>query len=212
MRSIEDIVNFIESNSLDVIKNIDYESVDVFDFLKEHFQKSDITHNYLFQFVYRSFYRLDNAGLTPEFKTEYFNILEQNRNLAEFDFEWILKRLYKIPNWKGQHTFQFSFVTKMYNTINNKIPIYDSEVIKMFSLKRPEVSDFNKKLELYLNQFQLVQETYELILDKNLFPSASVLFDQKFSNHNLDQMKKLDFIFWSAGKLNRKYEISGDNN
>jgi hypothetical protein len=204
MRSIEDIVDFIEGNAFDIVKNIDFESVDVFNFLKEHFQKSDITHNYIFQFVYRSFYRLDNAGLTPEFKTEYFNILEQNRNLAEFDFEWILNRLYKIPNWKGQRTFQFSFVTKMYNTINNRMPIYDSEVIKMFSLKRPEVSDFDKKLKLYLTQFHLVQETYEIILDQNLLPIASVLFDQKFSDHNLDKMKKLDFIFWSAGKINKK--------
>jgi hypothetical protein len=31
-------------------------------------------------FVFRSFYRLDNAGLTQEFKTRYFQLLQEYRN------------------------------------------------------------------------------------------------------------------------------------
>jgi hypothetical protein len=79
----------------------------------------------------------------------------------------------------------------MYNTIDNRKPIYDSEVIKMFSLVRPDVGDFDKKLEAYLKQFQLVQETYKKILDLKLLPTTSEIFDQKFVDHNLDQMKHL---------------------
>ena len=47
------------------------ESVDVYLFLCDEFARGPVTQNYLFQFVYCSFYRLDNAGLTPEFKFSY---------------------------------------------------------------------------------------------------------------------------------------------
>jgi hypothetical protein len=35
----------------------------------------------VFQFTFRSFYRLDNAGLTPEFKSKYFALLEESRKV-----------------------------------------------------------------------------------------------------------------------------------
>ena len=110
---MENIIKFIEGNAVKIIANIDFESVEVYNFLKEQFENSNVNENHLFQFVYRSFYRLDNAGLTPEFKTEYFKILQESRNNYLFDFESVLKRLFLFPNRKGQNSFQFSFTTKM---------------------------------------------------------------------------------------------------
>ena len=211
MKDLETIIEFIESNSTEIVENIETESIEVYSFLKEQFEKSNVTGNYLFQFVYRNFYRLDNAGLTSQFKTEYFKILEENRNNKIFHFDEILKRLYNFPNRKGQNTLQFSFVTKMLNTIDNKMPIYDSEVAKMFSVSRPNSTDFEKKLDLYLEQLNVIQESYEQIINHNKLPNVSQRFDEKFKSHNLDEMKKLDFIFWSAGKIKKKYQNSGDD-
>lgn len=201
MSKIIEISNWIESHSSEIIENIDFESVDVYEFLKREFLNSKVNENFLFQFVFRSFYRLDNAGLTPAFKTEYFKILEQNRNIEKLDFEKVLRRLYEIPNRKGQNTFQFSFVTKMYNTINDSIPIYDSEVAKMFSLTRPYQPEFELKLEAYLNHFSIIQNGYEEVINQNLLPKTKKMFDRKFVNNGLSEIKKLDFIFWSSGKL-----------
>ena len=209
---MEHLIEFIENNSTEIIENIDFESVEVYNFLKSQFEISNVTENYLFQFVFRSFYRLDNAGLTPKFKIEFFRILEEIRNQKTFNFEEILKQLYNFPNRKGQNTLQFSFVTKMLNTIENKMPIYDSEVAKMFNVSRPYYNEFDKKLEVYLNQLNLVQESYEKIIKENLLPIVNEKFNQKFKNHNLEEMKKLDFIFWSSGKIKKKQENqNGDN-
>ena len=90
MRPINEIAEWINKYSNKIIENIEQESVDVFNFLKTEYSKSDVTKNYLFQFVFRSFFRLDNAGLTPEFKTEYFELLEKTRNAKQFNFEIIL--------------------------------------------------------------------------------------------------------------------------
>jgi len=207
----QNIIDFIESNSIAIVENIDFESIEVYNFLQNQFQSSNVNSNYLFQFVFRSFYRLDNAGLTPEFKTEYFKILEECRGNKVFDFEKILMRLYNFPNRKGQNTLQFSFVTKLLNTIDNNLPIYDSEVAKMFCVSRPYVADFHKKLDAYLDQLQCFQEFYEEVLYKNLLPNTFEKFDVRFGTSNLSEMKKLDFIFWSAGKIKKKHENFGDN-
>jgi hypothetical protein len=201
MKKTREITEWIENNSTEIIENIEQESVDVYNFLKTEFKKSNVNENYLFQFVFRSFYRIDNAGLTPEFKKEYFKILEENRNEKQFDFEKVLRRLYSFPNRKGQNTLQFSFATKMFNTIDDIMPIYDSEVAKMFSMSRPYQSKFEIKLDKYLDQLDKIQFGYEQIIEQNLLPKTIGLFDQVFKDNKLSEMKKLDFIFWSAGKI-----------
>lgn len=211
MDKIIEISNWIENNRLQIIENIEQESIDVYNFLRNQFQNSNTTKNYLFQFVYRSFYRIDNAGLTPEFKTAYFELLEYYRDKEVFNFEDILSKLYSFPNRKGQNTIQFSFVTKMANTINEISPIYDSEVAKMFSLARPYQIDFYMKLDKYLDQLSEIQLGYELILEKKLLSNTISCFNDRFENNNIPEMKKLDFVFWSAGKVSSSENLKGDD-
>lgn len=204
MRTNDEITNLILNNSQEIIQNISTESIDVYSFLKAQFDNSNVIENYLFQFVYRSFYRLDNAGLTPQFKTEYFNILEEYRKYEIFDFEKILERLYNFKNHKGQNTFQFSFVTKMQNTIFNYKPIYDREVAEVFAFKRPLQKQFRDKLNIFQEQLAIIDNTYNSLIVNQSLNDIIILFDIKFPNHNLEDMKKFDFIFWSAGKIIRK--------
>lgn len=205
MQKIKTISNWIENYSEEIIKNIEQESIDVYNFLKKEFNNSNVSNNHLFQFVYRSFYRLDNAGLTQEFKNKYFQILEEYRNESEFHFEKVLQKLYHIPNIKGnEKTFQFSFVTKMYNIINDSIPIYDSKVAKVFSMSKPHQKEFEIKLSKHLEQLKQIQKGYEIILEQNLLPKTIKLFDSTFKDNKLSEMKKLDFIFWSSGKIKDK--------
>jgi len=212
MKEIREISDWIENHSTEIIENIDQESIDVYNFLKTEFKKSNVNENHLFQFVFRSFYRIDNAGLTPEFKKEYFKILEQNRNKKQFDFEKVLRRLFSFPNRKGQNTLQFSFATKMLNTIDDKMPIYDRKVAKMFSLSRPYQTEFKIKLDKYLDQLDKIQNGYEQIVNNNLLPKTIGLFDRAFKDNKLSEMKKMDFIFWSSGKLRTKTikEVNND--
>ena len=202
MRTTEEIVKIIEHNAHTIIDNIAHESISVFNFLRTEFNKSNITENYLFQFVFRSFYRLDNAGLTSPFKIEYFNIMQEYRQLDHFDFATILYRLYNIINHKNQKTFQFSFVTKMQNTLYNQRPIFDKEVAKVFLFKKPKPNSmFNEKLEFYISQLSIIEQTYNSINSSNCLQNTQNLFDNRFPLNNLGIIKKLDFIFWSTGKL-----------
>jgi hypothetical protein len=77
------ITTWIESNTGSILENLK-ESIAVYNFLQTRFQqKEDVTKDLLFQFVFRSFYRLDNAGLGAQFKTRYFELMEEFRKIHQ---------------------------------------------------------------------------------------------------------------------------------
>jgi len=154
-------INNLCANARQIVEGIEKESLDVYLFLKEQFNSGPIFQNYLFQFVYRSFYRLDNAGLTPEFKTEYFKLMEECRSSNCLDLTTIAKHLYEIYNRKKQKTLQFSFITKLANTINDDYPLYDSEVAKIFSFNAPYTyKPMEERLTAYLDFYDNLKNYY----------------------------------------------------
>jgi hypothetical protein len=72
VNTLEELAGYIDTHRDQVIENLDPESIDVYVFLSRRFSEVDISKDRLFRFVFRSFYRMDSAGLTDEFKTEYF--------------------------------------------------------------------------------------------------------------------------------------------
>ncbi|WCN09320.1 hypothetical protein [Marinomonas mediterranea] len=84
----------IKLNSQAIIENLAQESIDAYVFLVDLFESTeDIRENYLFHFVFRSFYRLDNAGLSDEMKLVYFELMQELRGREEFDFSLVCSRL-----------------------------------------------------------------------------------------------------------------------
>lgn len=193
----------INDNAETIIESLEEESVAVYVFLYNEFLKGDITLNPVFQFVYRSFYRLDNAGLTPEFKTAYFELLQQYRSEHSIDPVDIVNELYRYERRKGDHSIQFSFTTKLINMIEPTYPIYDSEVARVFQFSTYYIKDKEKKLARYLEQQDIIIQTYNQIIEENLLKKPIVQFDTRFKNYKLPLTKKLDFIFWTYGKILR---------
>ena len=54
----------IEGNHEPIVQAIGQESVQLYLFLSRQFAHGSIKDNQIFQFIFRSFYRLDNAGHT----------------------------------------------------------------------------------------------------------------------------------------------------
>jgi hypothetical protein len=200
---MEEKLNFIQENYLNIINNIEQENFDVYCFLKEEFSNTDVSKNYLFQFVFRNFYRLDNAGLSNEFKVEYFNLMQELRNEKNNNeiIRAIFIRLNKFDNKKGQKSFQLSFVTKMLHTMDNNFPIYDSEVASMLNIRNYYDGNFEKKLIKSILLIEELKNKYDEIIQNNLLSKPFQFFDKKFENNKLTKTKKLDFIIWKAGNL-----------
>jgi hypothetical protein len=194
----------IERNGDSIVQAIGREAVDVYGFLADEFGRRSVVGNCIFQFMYRSFYRLDNAGLTPEFKCKYFALLEESRNLREIDLRTLVEELYAIRNRKGQQSLQFSFVTKLANLANRLYPIYDREVANVFGFRAPDnIGTFDVRLEKYMIFYANVRAIYSEILTGDLLQAPRRTFRLIYAAppERIPDIKVLDFIFWSAGKL-----------
>jgi hypothetical protein len=197
----KEITTTIENNALQIINNIDFKSISYYNFLKSEFEKSNVTENYIFQSVFRSFYGLDNVGFSEEFKQDYFKLLEKYRTQQGIDVEKVFIELHQIKNFKGKDAVIFSFVSKLICTIDDTTPIYDKEVCRVFSFNQPIHKDLSMVIGILWDQLRLLQNAYLEINYSNLIPKTLRLFDEKFKGNNLSMIKKLDFIFWSKGKL-----------
>lgn len=196
----------INNHANTIIQNLQEESLSVYVFLQEQWNSTSAIENTLFQFVFRSFYRIDNAGLTDEFKIKYFELLEGSRN-SNPNLRDICKCLYTIPNRKGLNSLQFSFATKLANTVDSSLPIFDSEVAKVYNFKVPaSVIPIDNRLNTLLSFYQNISDDYERIIKSGSLDYTISMFDEKFSKYSttIGQNKKLDFIVWSAGKILNK--------
>ena len=73
---IEFIANTIEQNRDKLISLLTERDIQFYQFIKDESLCADISKNLVFQFVFSNFYTLDNRKLTPEFKDEYFKLME----------------------------------------------------------------------------------------------------------------------------------------
>ncbi len=127
-------------------------------------------------------------------------MLEHYKTTKEFDYYAILYQLYNLKNKKKQNSFQFSFVTKMHNVINNDRPIFDANVIDILKFSKPNKKLFDEKFKTCMEQLLEIESFYTRTIKDNLLPITNTAFDKKFSNNKLSPTKKIDFILWSAGK------------
>ena len=196
-KHLEEIKKEIFKRQDEILSRIEKENIDVYLFIKREYKKGNINNNLVFQFIFRSFYKLDNAGLGNELKRKYFELLANKKS----DLKQILLELHKILTLKNKNSIQFSFATKLLHTLDNNNPIFDKEVktvlCKAVYGKNPE-----EKIKSCLKTYQFLKNIYFELLQDEKIREVIKRFREKFDNKNeISNVKALDFIIWSLGKL-----------
>ncbi len=200
-RTAADIKQFLLDDQEAVVNNIPREKVDVYDYLSQEFANTYVPDDTIYQFVFRHFFKLDNPSLTKEFESEYFKIMEEQREQERPNIVHITKRLYEIKNHKGNPTMQFPLAAAMLHAINPEFPSYDSDIAKAFDFSSTyHLAGFEKKMKRYIKQYQHTYQTYKQLLDDEALMPIFHHFDEKFPDHEqLAQVKKLDLIIAQLG-------------
>jgi hypothetical protein len=168
------------------------ESIRVYEWLEYHKENPD---NPVFQFVFRSYYRIDNAGLTSGWKVRYFEFLSQR----EARLKTILEGLYHIPTKKKVKSLQFSFATKLLHTLDTSQPIYDSKVAELLGLPVKKGKDFAANINTCIAVYEKLREAQQQLLsDEGIKNQIAAL--KNHYNSQISDEKALDFLLWSAGK------------
>ena len=193
----------ISSNQKRILDGLGPEPFAVYSFLSSECTRGAVDKNPLFQFVYRSYYRLDNAGLSPSFKTRYFELMERERGEGAVDLRAIASDLHRYKTLRNHKSLQFSFVTKLAATVDPAYPIYDRAVGKALGFPPPAGGrNFTQGLERYLLFYEWLRGLYTALLAGPTLPAVVKDLKAQYPQAaTVPPIKTLDFIFWSAGKL-----------
>ncbi len=202
----------ILANQSRIIGTLGKEPIEVYDFLCRQFKAGAVDKNPLFQFVYRSYYRLDSGGLSDDLKSRYFELMEEARKSGAIDLTQLAKDLRRFKasrhykragraELREVEVLPFSFITKLAATVSSDYPIYDRKVGDVLGFPPPDgIRDWDMRLEQCLKFYAWLQALYDRLLSGAVIPSAIFALNAHYSVA-LPNMKALDFLFWQAGKL-----------
>lgn len=168
------------------------ESIRVYEWLDAH---KATPGNPVFQFVFRSYYRIDNAGLTSDWKVRYFEFLSQK----EGSLKAVLEGLYHFPTTKNVKSLQFSFATKLLHTLDSTQPIYDSKVADLLGLPVKKKKDFAVNIATCIAVYEELREAHQHLLSDGVIKNQIAALKAHYKAQISDE-KALDFLLWSVGK------------
>lgn len=187
----------------EAISALDREAVPVYLFITKRFAAAkNVSADPVFQFVFRSYYRLDNAGLGDAFKVAYFELLRQHRSGARPDLRHLCEALAQHETKRRKQSLQFSFATKLLATVDPTQPIYDSYVAAVFDFNpASHVKEFAKRLNKLLTFYDLLSVTCRWFVAQPKFAEVNVAFARANKLWSkLPRMKQVDFVLWATGK------------
>jgi hypothetical protein len=193
----------LNQNAAAIVEHLGAESVEVYNWLQARFVEPNGCEEPVFQFVFRSFYRLDNAGLISEFKRGYFRVLARQPKGSTPDVRAITLELAAFPTLRKEQTLQFSFATKLASTVNPTVAVYDAQVGHMYGFDTPSHhKPFDVRLDAFCEFHQFISEDYARIGKSGELDEALHVLEQAYGTRvaNLTPTKRLDFLIWSAGK------------
>ncbi|MFX0189082.1 MAG: hypothetical protein ACFE8A_15260 [Candidatus Hodarchaeota archaeon] len=210
---IERIILFINNNFDMILEEFSQKEIEEYRTLRQQFERLNgaVVNNRDFQKEYTRFYGIkfyQEEDLEENCLDIYFNIISneklqvcvsQFRNLHGFKkiFLYIYSQIEKIVNKN-----EFSYTTKLINTINPIFPIYD-EYIKI-ALGLDEISSQRNKKEISWRQFNQIMEIYNQLLVNKDFINLLNLFESNRDFSGFSDFKKADFIIRCMGKVIQK--------
>lgn len=126
-------------------------------------------------------------------KDKFFQYLEKKKNDKGLTFEEVLNHLYKFDN-----TVEPSFASKLLATINDKMPIWDNNVLDALGLN----DNRSRTIKNCVEKYEKIQEEIKRIIsDSNECADYLKEFNRVFPNYTeISVEKKIDYILWSKGK------------
>lgn len=142
-----------------------------------------------FKRSYNHFYRVRR---NEDFQKKYFQLMFENNR--DCQFEYLLEEVYKQTN-----RLEASFTSKMLHTINPKMPIWDTEVLKKTKVIAPKYWSANRK-ETTVSCYKHIQNWYAETLISPEGKSMLAIFDLKCGFTDITDVKKIDFMLWQQNR------------
>ena len=205
----------IINQNIDLILGSVNEDLDIHTYLTllNIFQNVDVAQDAEFQSKYCRYWRLFGAGLSQNFRSAYFELMEGLRGRPIPSIGEVTRILYDVPsNKSGRKTLQFSFASKLLHTLDPHRPIYDSMVATFYRFMVPAPNkSFDVRLQSFLSFYGFLIIEYKKVLSNGLIQRAIAHFRHRFSvpDEYTDE-KIIDTLVWRAMDLRKKDRLFAD--
>jgi len=153
----------------------------------------DVSKDETFQRLFNGFFI--TSPQKPDFYLAFYSYFETIKSNIP-SFTEALEALYKNVN-----RVQTSFISKMFHVIDNNLPIYDGNMLKVLNIDRPKTWwSLIKKKERAIEIYNQIIQWYNDFVPSEEGQRWIILFDKEYSNSNITPIKKIDFILWKLGK------------
>lgn len=157
-----------------------------------------------FQRAYAGYYGMSRFT-TQEFRKAYFQLLHEEQN----DLEYILRELYKYPAPNNINRVEFSFATKLLNTLDATLPIYDVNVALVLNLEPPRGDTIDARIASCLATYDNLKRSCADLIST---PEAIHIIEQvrklypDFDELDIPDERVLDIILWKIGSRLKKHK------
>jgi hypothetical protein len=146
----------------------------------------DVSRTEEFQRLFSGFYRVRRDS---RWKLEYFKLMESSKP-SKIDFP---EALQEINRRCGR--IEASFASKLVATLDSSKPVIDKFVLKYFGMRLPRWGSTGRETNI-IDLYNEICQKYNNLIQNPTGKSMRGLFDQRYPNLQISELKKVDFVLW----------------
>lgn len=193
----QDLALKILNNQKAIIEKLPPKMLNTYYWLQDNLYLRNVSSDAEYKRKFSGYYRM--RFVSKQYRDRFFSLFEAIKNDTELSFVDVAKQFSQVD---GRH--EFSFISKMLHTIDPNRPIYDSQVDQALQIHRTYEPNIELKIqqdEEILKQIFFVYQRLEASAEM-VKPLAA--FDQIIPSRSMSIAKKLDFLLWALGGIEKK--------
>ena len=159
-----------------------------------------------FQQLYRDYWRMSLSRLGTPFYTRYFAHMEELKTRDTSPDEAAIRDIAMLSDTPERSSLQFSFATKLLNTLDSREPVYDTHVTAFYFFV-PPASDrhFETRLDALLEFYAFLRGEYARVIEEDLLGPAIRRFREQLGiDAALRDERIVDLLIWGFVSLMRR--------
>jgi hypothetical protein len=196
---------WINENCEEVIGALSPNGIDRYLEIQRQLRQVNVSTDQGFQRLYRNHWRMNVARLNGAYYSRYFARMESLKGTQVDDISMMLREI-ATPAPNEQASLQFSFATKLVNTLDPRAPVYDRFVATFYYfISPPGDKPVPERLEEYLTFYAFLREEYNRIVRQSLLDVAIRRMRDRFAGVIvLPDERIIDVLIWAAVSMLQK--------
>lgn len=192
-----ELISEIQQNQAAIIEKLTPQMLNTYYWLQDNLRQRNIAADDEYQKKFVWYYRM--RFVSRPYRERFFALFETIKNDTELSFSDTARKLFPIDT---KH--EFSFISKMLHTIDPNRPIYDDQAALALHIHRGSCVGLEDKLrqdEMILRQ---IAEAYRHLEASAEMANILAAFDQIVPERSMSMAKKLDFLLWALGGIEKQ--------